>query len=167
MTGERGRATAGTRLSRNHRTGAPWSALILVVTALVLVAATVALGWDRAAPVAGAFELQRMVELSAFLAFVLLGSLLVLRRPRHPVGWLLAALGLAVLVQQATQEYAITSLAGSSALPGWRLAAWVSAWSIAPPLALLVVVLLVFPTGRPPSRPWRALTWAVVAVALR
>lgn len=162
MIGERAGAARSTRPPTSPTTSAPWSALILVVTALVLVAATVALGWDRAASVAGAFELQRVVELSAFLAFVLLGSLLVLRRPRHPVGWLLAALGLTVLVQQATQEYAIQSLAAPPSLPAWSFATWAAEWSIAPSLVLLVTVLLLFPTGRPQSRRWGVLTWAVL-----
>lgn len=107
------------------------------------------------------FDVLNLLEVGSFVTFVLLGSLLVLRRPEHPIGWLLASLGIAVLTQQAAQRYAWYSISTTAALPAWRAASWIAEWTIAPPLALFVEALLLFPTGRPPSRAWRGPAWAV------
>ena len=144
-------------------TNARWWALAFVLAGTVQVVVTIALSWDRAAHGAAPFDAGTIVELLAFLTFVLLGGLLVLRQPRHPIGWLLAALGLTVLLQQTAQAYAVRghALSGGAGLPGWQFASWVLLWSIAPPLVLLVEVLLLFPTGRPLSRAWARVAWVV------
>lgn len=142
---------------------AVWWALGFVIAGVAQVVITIALSWDRAAHGAAPFDAGTVVELLAFLMFVLLGGLLVLRRPRHPIGWLLSALGLAVLLQQIVQAYAVRghALPSGAGLPGWQFASWVLVWSIAPPLILLIEVLLLFPTGRPSSRAWTGVAWVV------
>jgi hypothetical protein len=144
-----------------HRTGR--AAAALVIAGLVLTCTAAVLGMRRPAVDAAPFDAAAVVELLAFLTFVLLGALLVVRRPEHPVGWLLGALGVAVLTQQAAQGYALLGTTGSVGPPGWQLASWVAAWSVTPPLVLLVVLLLLFPDGRPSSPAWRTLTWLVAA----
>lgn len=149
-----------------HHPAAASRAAGLAVAGVVLAGAAVWFG-VRAGTGGGArFDLLNLVEIASFLSFVLLGSLLVLRRPGHPVGWLLAGLGIAVLLQQASQRYAFQALAGPADLPAWRVASWISEWTIAPPLVLFVEALLVFPSGRPAARGWRVLTWAVAGAGM-
>lgn len=143
---------------------ARWWAAAFVLVGVVLLGATAALGWDRPAHDDLALHANRLLELLAFLTFVLLGALLVLRRPEHPIGWLLAALGLAVLVNQVSQEYALQHVAGQGSAPGGGLVAlWIADWSTIVPLVLLVEVLLLFPTGRPQSRRWAWFAGVVAA----
>lgn len=139
---------------------APWVAAGVAVTGVALaLGAGILVWWGQGIAPAG-LDVARATELVAFLVFVLIGSLLVLRRPEHRVGWLLAAIGTSVLLQQATQGYALLPDAATP-LPFADVAAWTAAWSITPPLALLAIMLLVFPTGRAQSSRWGAFTWIV------
>jgi len=140
-----------------------WASVFFTV-GLILLGMTLVLGWMRPAGVRGAaaFEPMTALETAAFFSFVLLGSLLVLRRPTHPIGWLLAGLGLSVLMSSATQEYALRSQATAGGLWAGQVAAWVSYWATAPALIAFIEMLLLFPNGHPPSSRWR---WLVKAVA--
>jgi hypothetical protein len=115
---------------------------------------------------AAAFGPANALDAIAFLAFVLLGAILVLRRPQHPVGWLFAALGLTQITEQAAQEYALWSLAAPGGRWGGTLAVWATHWTIAPGLTVFVALLLLFPNGRPPSPRWRWLVWSVAIAGL-
>jgi hypothetical protein len=93
------------------------------------------------------------------------GAVLASRRPRHPVGWLLLALGLSVVGAGVARGYAgYGLLARPGSLPGAR---WVAlyedasgvAWS-----ALVGLILLFTPTGSLPSPRWR--WWAIVTAAV-
>jgi len=109
----------------------------------------------------------------AMLSAATVGAVLASRRPRHPVGWLLLALGASVVAGAVTEAYASYGLlARPGALPAARWAAvytdgsWV-AWP-----ALVGFVLLLTPTGTLPSPGWRrwartAAAAAVLAAALR
>jgi hypothetical protein len=93
------------------------------------------------------------------------GAVLASRRPRHPVGWLLLALGLSVVASGVAQGYADYGLlARPGSLPGAR---WVAQYDdvsfIAWP-ALVGFILLLTPTGSLPSPRWR--WWAIVTAAL-
>ena len=112
---------------QQQRDSARWWAAAFVLIGVVLLGATAALGWDRPAHDDLALHADRLLELLAFLTFVLLGALLVLRRPEHPIGWLLAALGLAVLVNQVSQEYALQHVAGQAWTPAGGVALWIAA----------------------------------------
>lgn len=147
-------------------TGPGWAPLVaagVTVTGVVLALGAGILAWRGEGIATAGLEAGRATELVAFLVFVLIGALLVVRRPEHRVGWLLAATGTSVLLQQATQGYALLRVGGGPDLPGAEFAAWVATWSITLPLALLGIMLLVFPTGRAQSPRWRAFTWVVGA----
>ena len=58
------------------------------------------------------------------LAYATVGLLIVLRRPEHPVGWMmLVAGGLLAAVQQVAEQYARYTVLGSGELPGGDVAA--------------------------------------------
>ena len=100
----------------------------------------------------------------AVLSSATVGAVLGSRRPRHPVGWLLLALGLSVVASGVAIGYASYALlARRGALPA---AVWPAAYtdfSVVLWAACLGFILLLTPTGSPPSPRWR--WWATVTVA--
>jgi hypothetical protein len=91
------------------------------------------------------------------------GAVLAGRRPRHPVGWLLLAFALSLAANGVAGGYAPYGLlARSGALPA---AAWVAMYYPATALvafACLGLILLLVPTGSPPSPRWRWWAWLTV-----
>jgi hypothetical protein len=97
------------------------------------------------------------------LAFATVGALITTRRPEHPVGWLFLGAGLVGAAQLVTGEFAAAFLAASGPSAGVAVAAWASSQFQMASVGLLVGMLLLFPTGRPPSQRWWVLAWAVAA----
>jgi hypothetical protein len=100
----------------------------------------------------------------AALVAASVGAVLASRRPRHPVGWLLLGLGLTVTASGVFDGYARYGLVvRPGSLP---LARWVAVYSPATLYLGFVFVgwiLLLTPTGSPPSPRWR--WWARLSAA--
>lgn len=87
------------------------------------------------------------------------GALIASRRPQNPIGWIMLAIGLILLGGSFARQYATYALVlHPGLLPMGQPLAWVSSWLPIPGFALLALLLLLFPTGRLPSRRWR---WVV------
>ena len=91
-----------------------------------------------------------------------LGALVAARRPEHPVGWLFAGIGLAGACQLVAGNYAMAALA-DPALPAGAVAAVAAEQLRIAALGMLLAVMLLFPTGRPPSRRWWPVAWLGLA----
>jgi hypothetical protein len=131
---------------------------------LVLIGCAVGLWLVVHRPVPGAEGYEYWREgLVNGLAFASVGALIATRRPEHPVGWLFLSTGLVTGVQTVTGEHAAAVLAASGASSAVAVAAWVSyqaQWALGGPL---IALLLLFPTGRPPTRRWWVVGWVAAA----
>ena len=90
----------------------------------------------------------------AVSSFALMGALIARKEPSNPIGWLFGAIG---LLFGLTLAGAIYADAGSLAGRSWGY--WLSNWSGSAILPLVVLVLLLFPDGRPLTRRWRVVVW--------
>src|SRR3712207_3508523 len=99
-------------------------------------------------------------------AYATVGAVVASRRPGNAVGWLCLVLGALVAVEEATWEYAArTYEVAPGSLPAGVFVSWFSA-IVFPVIPLtFVLMLLLFPGGRLPSRRWRVVAWAAVAGA--
>jgi hypothetical protein len=90
------------------------------------------------------------------------GALVVARQPRNRIGWLCCAAGLLGGLAAFSDEYARYAFGPhGGSLPGGLAMAWLNGW-VGTFWAGLVLsfLLLLFPTGRLPSRRWRPVAWA-------
>ena len=99
--------------------------------------------------------------------FSTVGAIVASRRPENPVGWLLCLWALGESIYHFSGQYAIYALlVQPDSLPAGEAFAWVSSWLVFIVIGLSVLSILLFPTGRPPSRRWRWVTWLTVAFVL-
>jgi FtsH-binding integral membrane protein len=104
----------------------------------------------------------------AFGSFLVVGCLLLARRPDNVIGGIFTAVGLLTTIAALAEGYAkYAYVTHPGPLPGRLVAAWVFAWIWAPTIMLTVVFpLLLFPTGRSLSPRWQPLTWLAVGVTV-
>jgi len=96
------------------------------------------------------------------IAFSWVGALITSRFYRHTVGLILSIVGFTSAVNVFAIAYSTYVLvARPGALPGGVFMAWLSAWSWAPGVELLPLLLLFFPNGRLLSPRWRVAAWSV------
>jgi hypothetical protein len=100
----------------------------------------------------------------AAISAVTVGAVVAARRPRHPVGWLLLAMGLSIAVHDLTYSYTRYGLVvRPGALPGAAYLAGLNNGAVVQWIACAGFVLLLTPTGRLPSPRWR--WWARITAA--
>jgi hypothetical protein len=142
--------------------------LAWLLWALILSGLAAAFWLDHLLRQAGRPELairaQELVYVPALVVLAMTGAVLAGRRPRHPVGWLMLALGLSVIVDVVADGYARYGLLASpGAVPAAaHLRVLGNTFVLWP--ACIGFILLLTPTGSLPSPRWR--WWAgITAVA--
>ncbi|MFI5954340.1 sensor histidine kinase [Cryptosporangium sp. NPDC051539] len=96
---------------------------------------------------------------ATFLPVTLVGAAAVQARSGGPIGWILLAAG--VSLPLGTCAYACATGGFANDVPGASWAGWFDGWPWVPGVALIPTVgILLFPTGRLPSRRW----WPVLIV---
>jgi uncharacterized membrane protein YhdT len=143
----------------DHRIAA-WLAWSLCALSLVLMALSlwlVALNHSHPNTITYAPWLDN--TLSA-LSYAPVGALVASRRPDNPIGWLVCLYGFVISLSYFGAEYVIYALlAEPGSLPAGEALAWVLSWILPVVIGLSIFPLLLFPTGRLPSRRWRWLAW--------
>ena len=103
------------------------------------------------------------VEIAVVLGYGPLAVLVVSRQPRNPVPWFLlyfaTTAGLQIVLAYVAQRMLAEGVDGA------RWLAWVTDWMVSPAFATLYVLLLqLFPDGKPASPRFRPLVPATVAI---
>jgi hypothetical protein len=154
---------------RDHPVAAHRAAAITTVASLLLAAGgltalaiEIANGWIPLGE-PGVSQIVMSVVLFA-LAFPLLGWIILRRDPSNRLGWIYLAIGFWQAVNLfATGYSSVAYWVASGNLPLASELSWVAVWAWVPGFALFSTLgILLFPTGRLPSRRW----WPVVAVAV-
>jgi hypothetical protein len=120
-----------------------------------------ALGYTAARPLPAKLAseagsgLDGAVGIVFIAAFATVGALLAWKQPRNPIGWLLSGTGLAYAV--AAFGVFLAHFPRTLTLSNWLGFLYLLG------IGLCVFVVLLFPTGRLPSRRWRPVAWAAGA----
>jgi hypothetical protein len=132
----------------------------LFALSVLLFVPAVILNLGRPQDVDLAFTTGELLLRLAFLLFGWFGALIVSRRPGHPIGWVLCALGLMSGFGAFAVEYAVYGLiTRPGAVPAAATVAWCATWEFAVDFGLVAALLVLFPSGRPPSPRWRWVLW--------
>jgi len=100
----------------------------------------------------------------AAIMFCLVGALIVSRQPRNTIGWLLLVVGVSFSFSTTVLDNWTQALPATAALtPPTFLLLWVSSWSWWLLVGPLLLIPLLFPTGRLLSPRWR---WAIGLLGL-
>jgi hypothetical protein len=101
----------------------------------------------------------------AALSFATAGAILVSRLPANIIGWLLASGGLCFALGSGAPGLADAGLiVHPGSVPGAIWFAWLGQWIWAPALFVVILLALVYPSGRLLSSRWRPVAVATVVV---
>jgi hypothetical protein len=145
---------------------AGWLAWSVCTVSLLILASSlllIVLGWSTPLPKGWTPWRDQAVSLVGIIGAPILGGLIAARRPENPYGWLWLGFGLGLALQQLAEPYGAYALVvepGSLVAP--RTISHVL--GLGGPVALTCApfLLMLFPTGRLPSRRWRTLVWITV-----
>ena len=136
-----------------------WAMTVLLVVLTVVFAFLYPLPESRTEGAAGA-----LISLLVIGTFSTVGAIIASRRPENPLGWIFCAMGLAFVLAVFLGNYAEYALVISpGSLPGATTAAWTGTWIWPVVLSPVGFLLLLFPSGYPPSRRWRPVLWLLGA----
>ena len=142
-----------------------WLAWTLCAIGIALALYGLALSLRAPGADLGALAIANQVLNAAFVVvFGAVGALIVGRQPRNTIGWLLMVIALSV----AFASILLLSLGLNGAAPKEPtlpnlLAAWLNSWGWWLLIGPLLLIPLLFPTGRPPSPRWK---WVIVLLAI-
>jgi hypothetical protein len=101
-----------------------------------------------------------------YATFAGVGALLASRKPENSLGWIFLWIGIGANLGNAASSYGVYALRTvPGALPGGEWAAWAGSFLWPTAIVSILLLLVLFPSGRPHARPERwLLRAAVVAI---
>jgi signal transduction histidine kinase len=111
------------------------------------------------------FDDADVIELILPIGYAVMGTLVAVRRPRNPIGWIFLAIAIFVALGGLSQQYLLRDVrVRPMPLTPWF--AWVHDWAVALvfPVGLVAFFFLLFPDGRFASARWRRFAWVVGVV---
>ena len=130
------------------------------VAALVLAGLSVQAGHVSA----GRFGICLIVTVAVAL-YAGVGRVIASRLPGNAIGWLLCLTGLLSALALLAEQYALFGIATAPGrVPAARIIGWLSGPLSVPVVAMMGLIVLLFPDGRLPSRRWRPLVWAIALI---
>jgi hypothetical protein len=116
--------------------------------------------------------LALVILLAAYVPYAGVGSILVTRRPRGVIGWVLLGMGWTFAVSFLPIDATSRELQALTASPLQVAIAWLTDWTVSLTFALFATLAFFFPTGRLAQGRWRrfalivlVLTWGSVIVS--
>jgi hypothetical protein len=153
-----GREPAGAP-RRRFRFATPGAALALGGFIAVMLAGSAVIS-----SVSHQFRLSNLGQVALFLSFAVVGVVVAWHQPRNPMGWVLLGVTFFFLLDDLASSYSYLDYrVHGGRLPLGRLAVLLAP-SWAPAIVLAGLSLLLFPDGRLPSRRWRPMLWAYLAL---
>ena len=141
-----------------------WVVCAVALSVMALVLVLILLGLSSPLPQGQTPWRDQAVSLVGIVGAPVLGGLIASRRPENPYGWLWLGFGLGLAFQLLGESYAAYALVVEpGSLPAPRAISRLLALGGVLALALAPFLLLLFPTGRLPSRRWRPLAWITAA----
>jgi hypothetical protein len=112
-----------------------------------------------------------LLTLGFFVSYAAVGAYLVFRRPRNAIGWLLLAIGFALVGTTTPADLDVAALVRGDGTTRDLLVAWLNSWSGTAAFVGFLALTILFPAGRTPSGRWHrpavaALAIGVIAVVL-
>jgi signal transduction histidine kinase len=104
-----------------------------------------------------------VLAIAMIIGYGTVGAFIVARTAGNPIGWLMMVAAAAYVLAGLTSEYATYAYVTSpGSVPGGELAAWLSNWLFLIVFAPIPILVVLFPTGRPPSPRWKYLPAATI-----
>jgi hypothetical protein len=142
-----------------------WVIYLLLQTA-VLVVAFLARPYSNPAETFPLFS-SLLLFFPLTFAFPTVGALIVARYPRNPIGWLFLSIGFAALLGGFAGGYwRYTLFVQPGSLPGGELMLWINTRPLDLQTLFLLLLILLFPTGRPLSQRWFVAGWFAILGSL-
>ncbi|MDH4345507.1 MAG: histidine kinase [Thermoleophilia bacterium] len=132
----------------------------LAVVAILGLAPTLALSVRN-----GSFDEEPLfIPIAAMMitGYSVVGAVLASRQPRNPIGWLMLAIGVLFLLTGLSDEYLqFVYAAGESTNPLGPIVGLITGVLWLPMIAIVSLLVLLFPTGDVPGPRWRPLPWII------
>ncbi len=112
--------------------------------------------------------IQTFLYLAHYLAYSILGAVIISRQRKNRIGWLFCAIGLVMAIENFTGEYAVYGLLlVPGSLPAALMIGWIQNWMWPLQIGLPFLLLpLLYPNGRLLSERWKLVGWlTIVAIA--
>ncbi|HYV01605.1 MAG TPA: hypothetical protein VEM93_04620, partial [Actinomycetota bacterium] len=104
-----------------------------------------------------------VLAIAMIIGYGTVGAFIAARTAGNFIGWLMMMAAGAYVLAGLTSEYATYAYVTSpGSVPGGELAAWLSNWLFLVVFAPIFILVVLFPTGRPPSPRWRYLPVATI-----